>query len=281
MADIKIKDAPSITPKATYKIPVGNTEYNDARTISVEDLKDWMSDLNGGGGFTWATITGKPSLVQTGQMSTINGQSLLTGTDIQVTATTIDWNNVVNKPTIPENTSDLNNDSGFVTETTLQNDYQQKLVSGSNIATVNGYNLLSGGNIVISGGGGGNLDYTTIGTYTPQYIQLTDSTQNNVIPLSLKPIKHIQGQNINMQFGDGFLYVFEDLLTDLTFTLATPANNDYTAEYHFIFTSDTTPTTINWAVGLKFTDGNTPTIEASKTYEINIINNCVLIQSYV
>ena len=39
---------------------------------------------------------------------------------------------------------------------------QDTLVSGQNIATINGNNLLEGGNIVIQGGGGGTSDYTQL-----------------------------------------------------------------------------------------------------------------------
>lgn len=284
MANIKIKDVPSIPPKETYKIPIGNTEYDDARTVSINDLKQWMGDSgNGGsGGWSFNDLTNVPNFVEITDVSTINGQSILTGEDIQVEANTIQWENVVGKPTIPTKTSELENDLGFVTATDAENYLQPKLFSGLNLATVNGYDLLSGGNIVISGGGSSNLNYSTIGSYAPPYIQIIDENQNNVIPLSLKPIKKIDGNNINIQFDDGYLYVFSDGLTDLNFTLNPSANLDFTAEYHFIFTSDqNTPTTIGWDANCRFTNGTYPTIQANTTYEVNIINNCVLIQSYV
>lgn len=281
MADTKIKDAPNITPKSTYKIPVGNTEFDDARTITLADFKAWLADLNGGGGWSWLVITDKPNLVEVGNVATINGQSILGGGNIQVVATTIDWNNVVGKPTIPENTSDLNNDSQFITLVFAQTYLQEKLVSGVNLATINGYNLLTGGNIVIQGGGGGgNVNWAQIGSYTPAFGNITDEGNQVLIPMSLKPIVVENSQTPNLALNDGYLYLCDEI-TSLDFTLNPPQSNDYVAEYHLIFSSGATPTTINWAGGLKFTDGNTPTIESGKTYEINIINNCVLIQSYV
>lgn len=69
---------------------------------------------------------------------------------------------------IPTNVSDLENDSGFITNTEASNSYQAKgdyatkaelaskqdtLVSGTNIKTVNGQSLLGNGNIDITGGG--------------------------------------------------------------------------------------------------------------------------------
>lgn len=68
---------------------------------------------------------------------------------------------------IPTNVSDLENDSGFITNTEASNSYQAKgdyatkaelaskqdtLVSGTNIKTVNGQSLLGNGNIEIQGG---------------------------------------------------------------------------------------------------------------------------------
>lgn len=68
---------------------------------------------------------------------------------------------------IPTNVSDLENDSGFITNTEASNSYQAKgdyatkaelaskqdtLVSGTNIKTVNGQSLLGNGNIDITGG---------------------------------------------------------------------------------------------------------------------------------
>lgn len=69
---------------------------------------------------------------------------------------------------IPTNVSDLENDSGFITNTEASNSYQAKgdyatkaelaskqdtLVSGTNIKTINGQTLLGEGNIEIQGGG--------------------------------------------------------------------------------------------------------------------------------
>ena len=69
---------------------------------------------------------------------------------------------------IPTKVSDLENDSGFITNTEASNSYQAKgdyatteqvnskqdtLISGTNIKTVNGQSLLGNGNIDITGGG--------------------------------------------------------------------------------------------------------------------------------
>lgn len=51
----------------------------------------------------------------------------------------------------------------------LQSSKQDTLVSGENIATINGHNLLDGGNIVIQGGGGSGMEYYKV-TYDGTHI---------------------------------------------------------------------------------------------------------------
>lgn len=75
------------------------------------------------------------------------------------------YNDLSNKPTIPTLTSQLTNDSGFITSAALSgyatesyvntqlSSKQDTLVSGTNIKTINGQSLLGSGNISISGGG--------------------------------------------------------------------------------------------------------------------------------
>lgn len=74
------------------------------------------------------------------------------------------YNDLTNKPTIPDSTSDLTNDSGFITSSVnnLTNYYtkttidsslsskQDSLVSGTNIKTINNESILGSGNITIS-----------------------------------------------------------------------------------------------------------------------------------
>ena len=56
---------------------------------------------------------------------------------------------------IPVATSDLTNDSHFITEDYHDPSKQDTLVSGQNIKTINNQSILGPGNITISGGGGG------------------------------------------------------------------------------------------------------------------------------
>lgn len=80
---------------------------------------------------------------------------------------------IKNKPNVPSKTSDLINDSGYITNYTetdpiftqsvaatiddedigYWNNKQEQLVSGTNIKTINGYSVLGSGNIIIGEGG--------------------------------------------------------------------------------------------------------------------------------
>ena len=57
--------------------------------------------------------------------------------------------------TVPTKTSQLTNDSGFITNSYHDSSKQDTLVSGTNIKTINNQSIVGPGNITISGGGGG------------------------------------------------------------------------------------------------------------------------------
>ena len=70
-----------------------------------------------------------------------------------------DYDDLINKPVIPENVSDLTNDLDFVESgdmTTALANKQDVLLSGTNIKTINNQSVLGAGNITIQGGGGGS-----------------------------------------------------------------------------------------------------------------------------
>lgn len=60
--------------------------------------------------------------------------------------------------TVPTKTSQLTNNSGYITNSYHDNTKQDTLVSGSNIKTINGNSILGPGNITISGGGSGGTN---------------------------------------------------------------------------------------------------------------------------
>ena len=125
------------------------------------------------------------------------GDGILSATGGGV-ADSVAWENVVGRPT---NLSQFTNDSGFITSDDLPDlsDYalkseipdisdlatktevaakQDKLVSGTNIKTINGTSLLGSGNIVIEASGGSGIidvsDEKTYGRTKGSWVDLTD-----------------------------------------------------------------------------------------------------------
>lgn len=69
-------------------------------------------------------------------------------------------------------------------------------------------------------------------------------------------------------------YVFLGGVAELTITLAAGEEGEL-SEYMFEFTSGTTATTLNLPETIKYIGSNT--IEASKTYQVSIVNNIAVL----
>lgn len=129
------------------------------------------SELTNDSGFITeaALATKQDTLVSGTNIKTINNTSILGSGDITVAGASA-WGDLTgtlsnqtdlqsaldgkaNTSDIPIKTSDLTNDSGFITSSYHDNTKQNTLVSGTNIKTINNESLLGSGNITISGGG--------------------------------------------------------------------------------------------------------------------------------
>ena len=73
------------------------------------------------------------------------------------------------------------------------------------------------------------------------------------------------------------LYVFPEM-SALTITLATPSDATIANEYHFMFTSGATATTLTIPSTVSEPSGFT--VEANMTYEVSIMENCMLVNSW-
>lgn len=105
------------------------TSGTNIKTINNQSiLGSGNIDIQGGGSesVAWGDITGKP--------------------DFKAVATSGSYDDLTNKPAIPTKTSNLTNDSGFVNDYQLSGK-QDKLVSGTNIKTINNESILGSGNI--------------------------------------------------------------------------------------------------------------------------------------
>ena len=123
-------------------------------------------------------------------------------------ATSGSYNDLTNKPTIPSKTSDLTNDSGFVTNNYHDSTKQDTLVSGQNIKTINGVSVLGSGNIEISSGG----------TYTAgEGIIISDSGEvsvTNPVPDSLRLYNYDIGTKTKTQIEN------DDIFKELCYQIA-------------------------------------------------------------
>lgn len=122
---------------------------------------------------------------------------------------------------------------------------QDRLVSGTNIKTINNQSLLGYGNITIQGGGGS--------TEIPIINHGTSDTTFALTP----NVFHVWGE-----------------VSSLTLTLAPPSDPDVMADYMFEFESGLTPTTlslpstITWASNIMGLS-----IHAGYVYQVSIVNN--------
>lgn len=122
---------------------------------------------------------------------------------------------------------------------------QDKLVSGTNIKTINGTSILGSGNITISGGssGGGS----------GAYAQVNHGTSDTTFTLT-----------------PNTFHVWDEV-SALTLSLG-----DETAgvanEFVFQFTSGATPTSLTLPDSIKWVNDSAPTIAENKIYQISILN---------
>lgn len=124
--------------------------------------------------------------------------------------------------------------------------FQDKLVSGTNIKTINGQSLLGSGDITISSGpsSGGSGAYSEIqhGTSDTTF----DLTPNT-------------------------FHVWDEVASlTLSFDVQTIGVAN---EFLFQFTSGSTATTLSLPDDIKWANDNAPTIEPNKIYQISILNN--------
>lgn len=159
--------APALDADHLNHIEQGIKDAHDGldEKADAADLDDKVDKVTGKGLSTEDYTTAeKTKLAGIAAGAEVNVQS-----DWNQTTTTED-DYIKNKPTIPTKTSDLTNDSGFLTQHQDISGKQDTLVSGTNIKTINGASLLGPGNIVIEGGGGGGSEniadeYSASSTY--------------------------------------------------------------------------------------------------------------------
>lgn len=149
----------------------------------------------------------------------------------------------------------LNEANIYGQEVTLRewSDKQDKLISGTNIKTINGESIVGSGNITISGGSSSG---------SSAYSEVSHGTADTTFTLTSNTF-HIW-----------------DEVSALTLTLGAETSG-VANEYLFQFTSGSTATTLSLPDDIKWTGGETPTIEANKIYQISILKGLGSVLEFV
>ena len=86
------------------------------------------------------------------------------------------------------------------------------------------------------------------------------------------PMLTIPNTTQTQELAPNTCYIFADRTNALALSLGTPIVG-IANEYHFFIVTDTTAPTIIFPSGISWNGGSAPTIAASKTYEVSILNN--------
>ncbi|MGE9977349.1 hypothetical protein ACQRAS_15430, partial [Coprococcus catus] len=73
------------------------------------------------------------------------------------------------------------------------------------------------------------------------------------------------------------LYIFPEM-SELTITMAEPSDTGIANEYHFVFQSGATATTLSIPDAIKIPSGFS--VDVNKIYEISILEGCLCVQSW-
>ena len=129
---------------------------------------------------------------------------------------------------------------------------QDKLVSGTNIKTINGQSILGSGNITISGGGG-----SAGGAYALQE-HGSDDTIFTLTPNTF----HVWGEVESLELSLG------------------EAQEGVANEYLFQFKSGGEATALTLPADIIWANGDAPTIESKCTYQISILNGLAAVMKF-
>ena len=215
---IKIPDVGGAVDSVNGQTGAVVLDKTDIGLTNVDNTSDANKPISDA---TQTALNGKQeTLVSATNIKTLNGTTLLGSEDIVVNKTTIGLSNV-------DNTSDANKPISDATQTAL-NGKQDKLVSATNIKTVNSTSLLGSGDISIS----------TLRAFYSQSNLTIDGANGDFFIISLDANASFSLSNITT----GKIYYFlikntsaseititlpntADIKSALTFTI--PASNNY------------------------------------------------------
>lgn len=202
----------------------------------INQILDRLDDLEQGGGGTGGT-TDYNNLSNQPQINGITLTGNKTASDLNLQPA---GNYLTDDTEIPSKTSDLTNDSGFITENDVHN--------------------------IPSGGTAGQvLSKKTDTDYDVEWTNVSIGGDT--------PRQQMQNTNTTVTLQPNILYVFPEMAS-LTVTLADPDNSNIVNEYHFFFTSGQTATTLT----LNDVLSDAYSIEANMKYEVSILESVAYIK---
>ena len=111
----------------------------------------------------------------------------------------------------------------------------------------------------------------------------TNAVQNNIIKSYIDsncniPIETTTSSSKSLT--PNIYYRWTNTPSYLTITLATPSNSNILNNYMFEFTASSSGCSLSLPSSIKWINGTAPSIEASKTYQISIINNLATVAKF-
>lgn len=227
----------------------GLTERLNALADSDDTTLDQMSEVV-------AYIKSNKSLIDAITTSKVNVSDIIDNLTTNVSnkplsaAQGVALKALIDAIVMPTKLSELENDSGYAKTTDIPDKLPnpQKLTfAGAVTAEYDGSGAVTVTIPEGSGGSGGTVRIEKLSTDTA---------------VELEPNK---------------LYIFPEM-SELTITLAEPSDTGIANEYHFVFQSGATATVLSLPDTIKLPSGFT--VDASKIYEISILEGCLCAQSW-
>ena len=209
----------------------------------------------------WAKATTKPSYTKSevglGNVDNVKQYSASNPPPYPVTS--VNGKTGAITVSVPTKTSQLTNDSGFVTDISGK---QDKLVSGTNIKTVNGTSLLGSGNIAISGGS-------------------AEDTVEIILPAQLMAVTGIEFNMYKKNFIHGAKTLENyDVICSIDWTSDTsvPTVYNYVEVLRFTATANVVGT---WTMTITVKDFTSSKTLATKTVTLHVLNKKTFVNKKV
>lgn len=235
-------------------------------TLDQEGSTLTINSTGGGSGGTsdYTDLTNKPKINNV----ELNGNKSLNDLGIQPAG------NYALESEMPTKTSDLTNDSGFITgyiETDPTVPSHVKNITQANIISWNNKSDFSGNYNDLTNKPTIPVVPTNVSAFTNDVGYLT---QHQDISGKANKISVVQTSASTIEINPNTFYKFGEVAS-LNITLASITDNTIYNEYMFEFVSGSTATTLTLPSSIKWLE--TPTIDANKIYQCSIVDNVGLL----